>query len=113
MGWFPSLPRHLPAIAIPLVALALFGLAGCKDIKIDMPSPALARRRCRRVAALVQNMRRAVCFFLMIRCPPRSTIFPYTTLFRSDVVINKTILPAYFDTLLLLNLDQGVSPCRA
>src|SRR2546426_8906893 len=24
-------------------------------------------------------------FFLMIRRPPRSTIFPYTTLFRSDV----------------------------
>src|SRR2546430_15541756 len=29
---------------------------------------------------------RAVCalFFLMIRRPPRSTLFPYTTLFRSD-----------------------------
>src|ERR1039457_7535529 len=25
----------------------------------------------------------AVCFFLMIRRPPRSTLFPYTTLFRS------------------------------
>src|SRR5690349_23661637 len=24
-------------------------------------------------------------FFLMIRRPPRSTLFPYTTLFRSDV----------------------------
>src|SRR3712207_8699568 len=24
-----------------------------------------------------------VCFFLMIRRPPRSTLFPYTTLFRS------------------------------
>src|SRR5256885_11982502 len=32
--------------------------------------------------------RRAVCFFfffLMIRRPPRSTLFPYTTLFRSVV----------------------------
>src|SRR3712207_8847787 len=29
---------------------------------------------------------RTVCifFFLMIRRPPRSTLFPYTTLFRSD-----------------------------
>src|SRR5690242_21898026 len=28
----------------------------------------------------------AFCFFfLMIRRPPRSTLFPYTTLFRSDV----------------------------
>src|SRR5438552_14074388 len=25
-------------------------------------------------------------FFLMIRQPPRSTLFPYTTLFRSDIV---------------------------
>src|SRR3712207_8519276 len=25
-----------------------------------------------------------LCFFLMIRRPPRSTLFPYTTLFRSD-----------------------------
>src|SRR3712207_8422069 len=26
----------------------------------------------------------ALCFFLMIRRPPRSTLFPYTTLFRSE-----------------------------
>src|SRR5258705_10888464 len=33
-------------------------------------------------------MRRSLCllffFFLMIRRPPRSTLFPYTTLFRSS-----------------------------
>src|SRR2546429_5875461 len=28
-----------------------------------------------------------VFFFLMIRRPPRSTLFPYTTLFRSDVLV--------------------------
>src|SRR2546427_11494460 len=28
----------------------------------------------------------AFFFFLMIRRPPRSTLFPYTTLFRSDVL---------------------------
>src|SRR3712207_7250849 len=27
-----------------------------------------------------------IFFFLMIRRPPRSTLFPYTTLFRSDLV---------------------------
>src|SRR3712207_8925256 len=27
-----------------------------------------------------------VFFFLMIRRPPRSTLFPYTTLFRSDLM---------------------------
>src|SRR5258707_11666394 len=29
-------------------------------------------------------------FFLMIRRPPRSTLFPYTTLFRSDVYLAAT-----------------------
>src|SRR5438445_8130936 len=28
---------------------------------------------------------RFILFFLMIRRPPRSTLFPYTTLFRSDI----------------------------
>src|SRR4028118_2437445 len=28
------------------------------------------------------------CVFLMIRRPPRSTLFPYTTLFRSDRVLS-------------------------
>src|SRR2546427_8955355 len=35
-------------------------------------------------------------FFLMIRRPPRSTLFPYTTLFRSDFSVqgaDVTILP--------------------
>src|SRR5436853_2318607 len=46
-------------------------------------------------------------FFLMIRRPPRSTLFPYTTLFRSDLVesIKETfpdkngliVLPAGFE----------------
>ena len=27
------------------------------------------------------------CFFLMIRRPPRSTLFPYTTLFRSIITL--------------------------
>src|SRR2546430_10425423 len=30
-------------------------------------------------------------FFLMIRRPPRSTLFPYTTLFRSQVLNDETI----------------------
>src|SRR2546425_576568 len=32
-------------------------------------------------------------FFLMIRRPPRSTLFPYTTLFRSELLV---ALPAQF-----------------
>src|SRR2546427_7795584 len=30
-------------------------------------------------------------FFLMIRRPPRSTLFPYTTLFRSAVTAGRTV----------------------
>src|SRR3712207_8232371 len=38
-------------------------------------------------------------FFLMIRRPPRSTLFPYTTLFRSEDVVRRVdrdvaVLPA-------------------
>ena len=40
-------------------------------------------------------------FFLMIRRPPRSTLFPYTTLFRLNYVVVSSILVA---TLLLFNV---------
>src|SRR3712207_7703052 len=33
-------------------------------------------------------------FFLMIRRPPRSTLFPYTTLFRSSGTLARGALPA-------------------
>src|SRR2546430_8967164 len=36
-------------------------------------------------------------FFLMIRRPPRSTLFPYTTLFRS-IVRGKTLCRMHLDT---------------
>src|ERR1043165_10051061 len=42
------------------------------------------RSSVRRVAA-VSGSCRSLFFFLMIRRPPRSTLFPYTTLFRSTV----------------------------
>src|SRR3712207_7729307 len=34
----------------------------------------------------------AFFFFLMIRRPPRSTLFPYTTLFRSIIAVTNQIL---------------------
>src|SRR2546430_11078165 len=37
-------------------------------------------------------MARRRFFFLMIRRPPRSTLFPYTTLFRSSFLSHRTIL---------------------
>src|SRR2546425_12747607 len=36
-------------------------------------------------------------FFLMIRRPPRSTLFPYTTLFRSMFAIDGVKLPSNAD----------------
>src|SRR3712207_7333975 len=43
-------------------------------------------------------------FFLMIRRPPRSTLFPYTTLFRS---------PGLGARLTLLPVDRGETQYRA
>src|ERR1035438_10879634 len=40
-----------------------------------------------------------VFFFLMIRRPPRSTLFPYTTLFRSVGVVGQ-IIPWNFPLLM-------------
>src|SRR5438034_5815335 len=44
-------------------------------------------------------------FFLIIRRPPRSTLFPYTTLFRSEVVVwaLTTRVDAARDTLVVEN----------
>src|SRR5205085_12118456 len=49
-------------------------------------------------------------FFLMIRRPPRSTLFPYTTLFRSTHVFNPQWLPhARFHTVTSLGMADRKS----
>src|SRR3712207_8716433 len=46
-------------------------------------------------------------FFLMIRRPPRSTLFPYTTLFRSFVVRDSSPLGYHLmRTTALIELDR-------
>src|SRR2546427_6795269 len=54
-------------------------------------------------------------FFLMIRRPPRSTLFPYTTLFRSLVGVVSLELRLERRRLLLDPLQLGgvATPCRA
>src|SRR5258705_8193007 len=42
----------------------------------------------------------------MIRRPPRSTLFPYTTLFRSDSAFNSGALPVALQPLLNLTAAQ-------
>src|SRR5256885_6019634 len=44
-------------------------------------------------------------FFLMIRRPPRSTLFPYTTLFRSAQIV----IAAFCIVLVLTGLDLAPS----
>src|ERR1044071_36014 len=43
--------------------------------------------RAVRSPARVTRLRLRLFFFLMIRRPPRSTLFPYTTLFRSELLL--------------------------
>src|SRR3989442_8866201 len=47
-------------------------------------------------------------FFLMIRRPPRSTLFPYTTLFRSLSVGTETQTTAHFAPWIRLVSPTGV-----
>src|SRR2546427_2144098 len=46
-------------------------------------------------------------FFLMIRRPPRSTLFPYTTLFRSQIEAVRAALAAAGRTRAALGLVQA------
>src|SRR3712207_8800533 len=55
-----------------------------------------------------------IVFFLMIRRPPRSTLFPYTTLFRSmpwDVIHYETVsVPAGVKSVLVKYLMNTTDP---
>src|SRR5260370_32291148 len=48
----------------------------------------------------------SAAFFLMIRRPPRSTLFPYTTLFRSVIGYVPTLLEALALVLRTTGLDK-------
>src|SRR3989442_14610596 len=50
-------------------------------------------------------------FFLMIRRPPRSTLFPYTTLFRSEALRGSP--KPYEDRLVVLKPQPGVRDVAA
>src|SRR2546426_9438256 len=49
----------------------------------------------------------------MIRRPPRSTLFPYTTLFRSDLIVGQRGgVPIYLKSVADVTLAQGPSEIR-
>src|SRR6266487_2270694 len=67
----------------PSISYAVFCLKKKKNKTIDQPSfgqPAIGTDGTTYVATTTGKL--LVFFFLMIRRPPRSTLFPYTTLFR-------------------------------
>src|SRR5438105_8146977 len=49
----------------------------------------------------------ACCFFLMIRRPPRSTLFPYTTLFRSRASTTRGLTASASPTSDLFSTARG------
>src|SRR2546430_8830761 len=51
-------------------------------------------------------------FFLMIRRPPRSTLFPYTTLFRSIALTGCALEPPHAYILLLSMWPDTPPPVR-
>src|SRR3712207_8736383 len=51
-------------------------------------------------------------FFLMIRRPPRSTLFPYTTLFRSEAAHRAGLVDALVEQLPVLALLVGEHQVR-
>src|SRR2546430_13357747 len=53
-----------------------------------------------------------VFFFLMIRRPPRSTLFPYTTLFRSEGP-SETKVGEEFQVTVRLATDQSITHLRS
>src|SRR3712207_8042785 len=52
-------------------------------------------------------------FFLMIRRPPRSTLFPYTTLFRSYAPVLRAAMQALTDQAFNLNGVQATTHMAA
>src|ERR1039457_7208667 len=69
------------------------------------PSRGAPRAQETSPAALALGARRPRVFFLMIRRPPRSTLFPYTTLFRSM----RAASPTRLRVRLVPAADGGVS----
>src|ERR1022692_4107277 len=69
-----------------LVHLVVPPVAACRILLLEHRQPATRLERSRRATVMFvwvySPFGSSFFFFLMIRRPPRSTLFPYTTLFR-------------------------------
>src|SRR5438270_1730810 len=55
----------------------------------------------------------SLSFFLLIRPPPRSTLFPYTTLFRSFLLLLSLLLPSLLIMFIPSTFKRPVSSWKA
>src|SRR3990167_7054355 len=101
-----SLHDALPILPVSIPAICEFP-CDCNGCGIN--GIFLCRSRSEEHTSELQSQSNVVCplLFLMIRRPPRSTLFPYTTLFRSyqypfplfvsfPVIVTDVVLTGYF-----------------
>src|SRR3990167_7107086 len=85
--------------ALPISANCATPLPACIPIPRTWKSAIWIgwRQRSEEHTSELQSQSNLVCppLFLMIRRPPRSTLFPYTTLFRSQQIAQRPCQPAY------------------
>src|SRR5205814_8725823 len=69
-----------------------------------LPPWSISYARCATTVAVLS------LFFLIIRRPPRSTLFPYTTLFRSSLLVQRLLqLVLEFQELEVCAMHRGLS----
>src|SRR3990167_579352 len=81
-------PLHLVTSSIVLLSLHFIPLSPYVNLALALLV------RSEEQPSELQSQPKLLCplFFLMIRRPPRSTLFPYTTLFRSSYFLNCLIV---------------------
>src|SRR5205807_8535162 len=82
----PTPPPHVPARQTQRQSRRRYATARPSPRGGRWGAPGRAGSLCHYPARPPRPSRRAFLFFLMPRRPPRSTLFPYTTLFRSQSI---------------------------
>src|SRR4029077_16691964 len=112
-----ELQSHLNLVCRLLLEKKIRSPARLRDPDACAPSRAPAREPLPTLRCQFASARETRCspwtfagnslvFFLMIRRPPRSTLFPYTTLFRSEVGEIQLLLRHF-------RSSRGGGPCGA